>query len=651
MRKTIGILAHVDAGKTTFSEQLLCGVGALRAPGRVDRGDTLLDCDPLERSRGITIHTGQTDFSAGGDTVYWLDTPGHPDFAAEARRALPAMDFAVLLLSCAEGVQPHTETLWKLLEEASLPVFVFLNKTDLPAADPARCLTELRARFSPDFVDLRCLQDEAAGAPDFSRLSPAAREELALRDDELLELESGGSAAGDDYRAALVRLITARRVFPVFSGAALRGAGVLSFARVLFSLTETDYESREDLPFSAVCHRVHHLDGKRYCGLKLLSGRLAPRDPVPGTQEKANALFRLRGPRLIPAQGAAAGDLVLVPGLAGVRPGDRLGEGARRAAVPVPVLAVDAGWDAGEANAQTTLSRLRELEDEDPTLHVTAEEGRISLSVAGPLQLSVIGDALLRRFSQKISFGPAKVLCRETVAAPAVGIGHYEPLRHYAEVHLRLLPAPEGSGIRFRSLCSVNDLPLHWQRLIETHIFEREWPGVLTGAPLTDVTVELLAGRAHPKHTEGGDFREATGRALRCALMNAESVLLEPVCRYRIRIPAALQGSVSSSLAQARAVPDPPEADGEEILLTGECRLARFLPWQEAFPALTHGRGALETALARYAPCSPEEQNRRVQEAAYNPLMKDSPDSVFCSHGAGVVVSWRRVPEFAHIAG
>ena len=649
MRKTIGILAHVDAGKTTFSEYLLFSVGALHTVGRVDRGDTLLDSDPLERARGITIRTGQTDFSFGDDTITWLDTPGHPDFVAEVRRALPAMDAAVLLLSCAEGVQPHTETLWKMLSEAELSVFLFLNKCDLPAADRARCLRELSSRLSPDVLDLYCLQDDAAQTPDFSRLTAEIREELALRDDALLELLSEGKATAKDDQAALVRLIRKRRIFPVFSGAALRGEGMLSFTRILFSLVQTDYAARENEPFSAVCSRVMHVDGKRFCGLKLLSGRLVLRDAIPGTEEKVNAIFHLRGPKLVPVQQAVAGDIVLLPGLPGVYPGDRIGEGARRAAIPAPMLSVDAAWEAKEANAQTTLARLRELEEEDPTLRVMAEDGRISLSVAGPLQLSVLQDAMFRRYSQEISFGPAKVLCRETIASPAVGIGHYEPLRHYAEVHLRLLPGESGSGIRFRSLASVNDLPLHWQRLIETHVFEREWPGVLTGAPLTDVVVELLAGRAHPKHTEGGDFREATGRALRCALMNAECLLLEPVCRYTVRIPAGMQGGISSSLAQLRALPDPPEIDGEEVVLSGECRLAQFLPWQENFPALAHGRGTLSVQLSRYAPCEAEEQRRRMEEAAYNPLAKDSPDSVFCSHGAGVVVSWEKVPEFAHI--
>lgn len=655
MRKTIGILAHVDAGKTTFSEQLLAGIGALRVAGRVDRGNTLLDSEPLERARGITIHTGQTDFLVGNDTIWWLDTPGHPDFVAEVQRALPAMDAAVLLLSCRDGVQPHTETLWKLLAEAGLPTFVFLNKTDLSSADPVRCIRELRMRFSPDFIDLRCLQEEKEGnvsdLPDFTFLSSEAQEELALRDDNLLELISDGNAKDDDYRITLVRLIAERRIFPVFAGAALRGLGILSFARVLFSLVTTDYDEKKAMPFSAVCHCVHHLEGKRYCGLKLLSGSLFPRDSVLGTQEKVNTLFRLRGPRLIPVPCANAGDLVLVPGLSGVCPGDRLGENVCHTVVPSPILSVNAVWNTRDVNPQTTLSRFRELEEEDPTLHIAVEDGRISLSVAGPLQLSVIEDAMYRRFSQQISFGPAKVIYRETIATPAVGIGHYEPLRHYAETHLRLVPAPRGSGIRFRSLCSVNDLPLHWQRLIETHIFEREWPGVLTGAPLTDVVVELLSGRAHPKHTEGGDFREATGRALRCALMNADCVLLEPVCRYRICIPTIMQGSVSSSLALMRALPDPPETDGENILLTGECRLACFLPWQEMFPALTHGRGSLSVELSRYAPCEPEEQQRRVTEANYNPLAKDTPDSVFCSHGAGIVVSWQRVPNFAHISG
>ena len=647
MRKTVGILAHVDAGKTTFSEQLLYELGELRAAGRVDRGDTLLDSDPLERARGITIHSGQTDFAFEGDTVYWLDTPGHPDFVREAARALPAMDAALLLLSCPDGVQPHTETLWRLLAGAGLPVFLFLNKTDLPGADRERALQAVRERLSPDAVDLSCLQaNREGGGP----LSPEAREEIALRDDALLERFLSGCANEDDFKSALRRLVAARRVFPVFSGAALRGDGVSSAVRALLSLLETGYAAREALPFSAVCHRVIHEDGKRYAGLKLLSGRLAPRDAIPGTEEKANAIFLRRGPRFVPIRCAAAGDLVFLPGLPAVRPGDRIGECKARAAVPAPMLSSEVHWNQAEANAETTLSRLRELEEEDPSLHVSAEGGHITLAVEGPLMLQVLEDAMKRRFSQSVSFKKPTVLCRETVLSPAVGIGHYEPLRHYAEVHLRIRPAPAGAGILFRSLCSVNDLPLHWQRLVETHIFERTWPGVLTGAPLTDLTVELLAGRAHPKHTEGGDFREATGRALRCALMNAECALLEPLIRYEIRIPVGMRGAVSASLASIRALPDAESLQGADVLLSGECRLAHFLPWQEAFPALTHGQGALSLRLARYVPCSPEEQAERVAAAGYNPRAADTPDSVFCSHGAGVVVAWNRVPDFAHVS-
>ena len=641
MRKTIGILAHVDAGKTTFSEQLLCAFGALRAPGRVDRGDTLLDHDPLERARGISIRCDQAYLTAGEDLVYWLDTPGHPDFAQEVRRALPAMDAAVLLISCPDGIQAHTVTLWRMLAEASLPVFLFLNKTDLPAADQGRALRQMRARLSPDCVPFPVLQETGA-------LSPDEREELALRDDALLAAAEAGTATEEGFLSALRRLTAGRALFPVFSGAALRGEGVASFARALFSLVRTGYGARESLPFSALCYRVRREDGRRMTALKLLSGTLSPRDPVPGTEEKAAALFFCQGARRVPAARAVAGDLVLVPGLSGVRPGDRLGADAGTAAPPVSALACDVVWDGREACAQQVLSRLRELEEEDPALRVTAGKEGISLSVCGPLQLSVLEDAMLRRFGMRVSFGPARIRHRETVAAPAVGIGHYEPLRHYAEVHLRLVPAPAGNGIRFVSRLSVNVLPLHWQRLIETHVFEREWPGVLTGAPLADVTVELLAGRAHPKHTEGGDFREAVTRAMRCALMNARCLLLEPVCRYEIRVPAASAGAVSAALSALHAEQAPPEPEGEETLLAGEARLSRFLPWQEGFAAMTHGRGSLAFSAARWTPCEPEEQARLVAEADYRPQESDSPDSVFCQHGAGFVVPWNEVPRFAH---
>ena len=641
MRTTVGILAHVDAGKTTFSEQLLLALGALRSAGRVDHGDTLLDYHPLERERGITVFSDQAVISSGGDVLYWVDTPGHPDFVSEAERAMLAMDYAVLIVSCAEGVQSHTLTLWELLKKRNIPVFLFLNKTDLTAADPDRTLAELRSRLDPAMLDLRHFQPEA---PD-----EALQEEIASRDDALLEAWLSGEADAGAWLPALRREIRQRQAFPVFAGSALKNEGIREFAHLLLTLTETDYEAGQTKPLQAVCYRVLHEDGQRLCCLKLLSGSLAPKQELPGTGEKVNAIYALHGAKRLPLSAAAAGDLIALPGFAALRPGDRIG-GERDEPRATPMLESDVLFDEKAVPAFRVLEKLRILEDEDPTLSVQARGSRLFLRAAGKLQLEVIRRLAQDRFGLALSFGPARVLYKETVAAPVIGIGHYEPLRHYAEVHLRLLPGAPGSGIHFESLASVNDLTLNWQRLIETHIFEREHKGVLTGAPLTDVTVQLLCGRAHLKHTEGGDFRQAVGRAVRNALMQAQSVLLEPVCRFEIRIPEDQQGRVTASLSRLQAVLDPPEILSGSIRLSGEIPLARFIPWQEDFPALTRGLGSLSLTLSRYAPCDPAEQERVVAEAAYDPLADDTPDSVFCAHGAGYTVAWYKVREFAHLS-
>ena len=640
MKKTIGILAHVDAGKTTFSEQALLHLGALRRAGRVDHGDTLLDSHPLERARGITIFSGQAVAHAGGDTLYWLDTPGHPDFVSEAARVLPVLDYAVLLLRSADGIQSHTLTLWRLLERFHVPVFLFLNKCDLPSADFGAVLSQLQSRLSQDVLDFRSFQLTG-------HMDESLKEAAALRDDALMERYLDGTAAEEEWLPALRRQIRSRQMFPVLSGSALKDGGIDTFLSALLRLTETDYGAKEDEPLRARCWRVRHMDGQRVCFLKLESGRLFPRQPLPDTQDKIHALYTCHGDALHAASGAAAGDLVAVTGLSGLRPGDTIGLPPSAGGIE-PMMESDLLWDEKAVPAFRMLERLRELEDEDPALAVRSDGSRLTLRASGRLQLEILSSVIRERWGQAVAFGPARVLYRESVASPAVGIGHYEPLRHYAEVHLRLSPAPRGSGIHFASLCSVNDLALNWQRLIETHVFEREHRGVLTGAPLTDVTVELLCGRAHLKHTEGGDFRQAVGRAIRNALMFAQCVLLEPVCRYEIRVPVDIAGRVSASLAQLRAEAEAPVPMGEDTLLCGEARLARFAPWQEEFPALTRGRGSLSVAFSRYAPCEAQEQERLVRESGYNPLADETPDSVFCAHGAGYTVSWDKVRDFAH---
>ena len=640
MKKTIGILAHVDAGKTTFSERVLYENRAIRSLGRVDHQNAFLDMHPLERQRGITIFSGMATFDLDGDTVYWVDTPGHVDFSTEMERAVAVMDYAVLVVSCAEGVQSHTETVWQLLRAYEVPVFIFLNKIDRLGADPDAVIDQMRRRLSPDCIDLRSLQNSGD-------MDEALQEAVAERDEELLDQLFSEGYDSEKWLASLARQVKARQCFPVMAGAALEGRGVAEFLRLLSRLTRTDYDARMNAPLTARCWQVRHDQGMRLCYLKLLSGSLRTKDELPGGQ-KVNELRIAHGGRYRQVDAAQAGDIVAIPGLEGVRPGDLIGMEGRHIFRTEPMMASDILWDEKLTPAFRIMQALRTLEDEDPTLSVTKTAGHIAVHVMGKIQLEVLKQLMQERFGYAVTFGPTRVLYRETIAAPAIGVGHYEPLRHYAECHVRLVPAERGSGVSFRSLCHVDSLALNWQRLIATHVSEKQHKGVLTGAPLTDVTVELLTGRAHLKHTEGGDFRQATYRAIRNALMHAQSVLLEPIAGFVLRAPSDLYGSLAGALTRMQADMDPPEYEGEDVILRGEAPYALFAPWQEDYMAATRGRGTLRLWMAHYAPCRNQEQI--VADSGYNPLADDTPDSVFCSHGAGFTVPWDQVRNYMHLS-
>ena len=561
MKKTIGILAHVDAGKTTFSEQVLFRMGALRSLGRVDHQDAFLDAHPIEKRRGITIFSDQAVFQAGEDTYYWLDTPGHVDFSPEMERAIDAMDYALVVVSCVEGVQSHTETVWRLLKKHQVPTFLFLNKIDRAGADPAAVVEQIRARLSPEAVCCDGLTPDCM--PDTLMESIAERDEAAL--DQLLQ----GNTDPAFYQNILIQEIRSRALFPVFSGAALSGAGVDAFLKMLLLLTRTEYAARESAPFSAKIYKIRHeKQGGRVCFFKVLSGSVQVRDEVCG--QKITELRQYQGMKYQLTPRCSAGDLCAVPGLNGVKIGDILGANAARRdhSESEPMLQSTVTFDPPVRSDQV-LRALRELEEEDPTLCVENDSSGLSIRVMGEIQLDVLTELLQERYGLNVRFGNRRVIFLETIAEPAIGIGHYEPLRHYAEVHLRLVPGPRGSGIRFESKCHVDILGLNWQRLIETHVFEKQHRGVLTGAPLTDVTVQLLTGRAHLKHTEGGDFREATYRAIRNALMNAKSVLLEPVCAFTLRAPAELYGRLAGDMTRLRADCEPPVYAGDMVEISG----------------------------------------------------------------------------------
>ncbi len=639
MRKTIGILAHVDAGKTTFCEQILYHTQAIRKLGRVDHQDAFMDSHDLEKQRGITIFSGLAHFEMDGDTYYMLDTPGHVDFSTEMERAVGMMDYAILIISCAEGVQSHTETVWQLLKDYNVPVFVFLNKLDRIGADPDRVIGQMRRLLSPDMLDLRSYQTQG-------RFSDEEIEAIAERDEALLERLFAGGFDEPLWLASFRKQIRTRQCFPVMAGVALEGKGVAEFLRALAQLTRSEYA--EDAPLTASCYQVRHdAQGQRICFLKILSGHMHVKDELPDGQ-KVNELRLYHGDRYKAIDTAHAGDIVGIPGLEEIRPGDSIGTDRKSVFHTEPMMSAEVLWDEKSVPAFRMMQALRILEDEDPTLTVTEQQGHISVHVMGRIQLEVLKEQIASRFGIAVDFGPTHVLYRETIAAPSIGVGHYEPLRHYAECHVRLTPTAPGSGVSFRSLCHVDTLALNWQRLIETHVAEKQHKGVLTGAPLTDVCVELLTGRAHLKHTEGGDFRQATYRAIRNALMYAESVLLEPIAGFSLRAPAELYGNLVGALTRIQADIGLPEYEDDMVILTGEAPYGVFAPWQEDFLSLTHGRGALRVWMSRYAPV--REQDAIVSASGYNPLADDSPDSVFCGHGAGFAVPWNEVRNYMHMS-
>ena len=643
MSRVVGILAHVDAGKTTFSEQLLFHAGVLRAPGRVDHKNAFLDAHPLERQRGITIFSDQAVFEREGARFFWVDTPGHADFAAEMERAISVMDYAVLVISGAEGIQSHTETIWELLKAYGVPAMLFINKTDRPGCDVPAVIRALKTRLDVDITDMASWQG--------GDMPEALVEAVAERDEALLDRWMEGDYQPEVWLAALRRLIRQRAVFPVYNGSALNDAGVAEFLEALCLLTEDAPQA--DLPFDAQVYKVRHdAQGGRLCFFKVLSGGVSVKDEVrlpDGSLAKLNELRLYNGPKYQPIHRVDAGMLCAALGLPGVKPGDRLGGGAgrRNAFCSEPMLAASVSWDA-QHPASAVLAALRQLEDEDPTLNIAWNEdtGVVDAHIMGQIQLEVIRQLMLERFGVPVEFGPTRVLYMETITAPAVGVGHYEPLRHYAEVQLRLVPGKPGSGLRFESLCHVDELALNWQRLIETHVFEKVHKGVLIGAPLTDVRVQLLHGRSHLKHTEGGDFRESTYRAIRNALMYAPSQLLEPICRFSLRAPQDCYGRVIGDLTRMFARFDPPRMEDGDFHLTGEAAFARFSGYNTDFMAATHGRGLLSYRLDHYAPARDAEAI--IEAAAYNPLADDTPDSVFCAHGAGYTVPWSEVRAHAH---
>jgi len=635
----IGILAHVDAGKTTLSEGLLYVSGAVRKLGRVDHQNAFLDTDALERERGITIFAKQAELETDTARITLLDTPGHVDFSAEMERTLQVLDCAVLVISGTDGVQSHTRTLWRLLKQYGVPVFLFVNKMDLSGADRERIMADLTAHLD-------------GGCVDFSTSAELRDEGVAMGSEEALEhfLEHG--AVPEEMTA---ELIARRKVFPCWFGSALKLEGVEEFLAGL-----SRYALPPDYPaeFGAKVFKISRdAQGARLTWLKITGGALKAKTVLTGGpegerwQEKADQLRVYSGTKFRVTDEAAAGEVVAVTGLTRTFPGQGFGfEPDSPGPVLEPVLTYQLILPEG-VDPHTALPRLRQLEEEDPLLRIVWSERwkEIHVQLMGQIQLEVLQRLIADRFGMAVTFGSGTIVYRETIANTVEGVGHFEPLRHYAEAHLLMEPGERGSGIQVFSACPTDQLDLNWQRLIFTHVLEREHPGVLTGSPITDIKFTIVAGRAHLKHTEGGDFRQATYRAIRQGLMQAESVLLEPYYDFRLELPADCVGRAMTDIQTMGGSVEPPEQEGELTLLTGFAPVAGLRDYWQEVTAYTRGRGRLSCTVRGYEPC--KEQERVAAEMGYDPERDaDNPaDSVFCSHGAGVNVKWNEVFDHMHV--
>ena len=640
----IGILAHVDAGKTTLSESMLYQSGSIRKLGRVDKGDAFLDTYELERERGITIFSKQAQLSIDDLQITLLDTPGHVDFSAEMERTLQVLDYAILVISGADGVQGHTETLWKLLERYHIPVFLFINKMDQNGTDEAALMNELKKRLDENCVDF--------SQTDTDELN----ESIAMCSEALLEqyLESG-----EIEDTQIRNLIRKRNLFPCYFGSALKVTGVDEFMRGIMNYTEVATES-EEAKFGAKVYKISRDDqGNRLTYIKVTSGCLKVKDLLSGRdrrkekdwEEKINQIRIYSGAKFETVNQAERGMICAVTGLSQTYPGEGLGI-ERDSDIPIlePVLTYQIQLPE-DCEVHSMLEKLRQLEEEEPLLHIIWNEklGEIYAQIMGEVQIEVLKSLIWERFHVRIEFGKGNIVYKETIRQPVEGIGHFEPLRHYAEVHLLLEPAEAGTGLHFFSNCSQDTLDLNWQRLILTHLEEKEHCGVLTGSAITDMHITLTTGKAHQKHTEGGDFRQATYRAVRQGLKKAESILLEPYYSYRLEVPADMVGRAMTDIQRMSGSFDTPLQDGEIAILTGSAPVVTMRDYQTEVISYTKGRGRLSCTLEGYKPCHNQEEV--VKEVGYDSERDlDNPTgSVFCTHGAGFVVKWDEVENYMHL--
>ena len=642
---TMGILAHVDAGKTTLSEGILYTCKAIRKLGRVDHQDAFLDTNTLERNRGITIFSKQAECTLGEFGITLLDTPGHVDFSAEMERTLQVLDYGILVISGADGVQGHTETLWRLLSRYQIPVFLFINKMDQPGTDRETLLVELKEKLDTNCVDFSADQT-----------SEDWKEQVAVCDEQVMEAYLEGEEIS---RVQIQKMIWERKLFPCYFGSALKLTGVKEFLEDLkLRIRESSYPES----FGAKIYKItRDSQGERLSHMKITGGALKVKSVLsngkPGEsgediwQEKVNQIRIYSGEKYTMVSEVKAGTVCAVTGLTATYPGQGLGsEQASDMPVLEPVLSYRIGLPE-EVNGHQALLQLRQLEEEEPLLHIVwnGTLGEIYAQVMGEVQIEILKSLIKERFGMTVTFDEGNIVYKETILEPVEGIGHFEPLRHYAEVHLLLEPGETGSGLTFATDCSEDVLDRNWQRLILTHLEEREHKGVLLGAPITDMKITLLTGRAHIKHTEGGDFRQATYRAVRQGLRKAKSQLLEPYYEFRLEVPSEQVGRSMTDIQKMLGEFDPPKTEGEMTVLTGSAPVVTMRDYQKEVISYTSGRGRLSCTLKGYYPCHNQEEV--VEAVGYDPEadLENPTGSVFCAHGAGFVVNWDRVEEYMHV--
>ena len=655
----IGILAHVDAGKTTLSEELLYLCGEIRKIGRVDHGDAFLDTYELEKERGITIFSKQALLKTENMEVTLLDTPGHVDFSAEMERTLQVLDYAILVINGMDGVQSHTMTLWRLLERYQIPIFLFVNKMDQQGTDHDALLNDLKQHLHENCVDFGRTQDTDYG---MYELTPEQLENIAVCEEDLLETYLETDIVED---RDIVRLIVQRKIFPCYFGSALKEKGVKDFWNGVQQYTA---EPERPTEFGAKVFKIARDEqGNRLTYMKITGGSLKVKtllssnsngQSLPGRkaeeaawEEKADQIRLYSGAKYELTSEAEAGTVCAVTGLTRTYPGEGLGiEQESELPILEPVLNYQIILP-DDCDPHQMLQKLRQLEEEEPQLHILwdSQFSEIHAQLMGEVQIEILKKLIWDRFHVAVEFGAGSIVYKETVAEPVEGVGHFEPLRHYAEVHLLIEPGEPGSGCQFFTACSEDVLARNWQRLILTHLEEKEHIGVLTGSPLTDVQITILTGRAHAKHTEGGDFRQATYRAVRQGLRKARNILLEPYYEFRLEVPAEMIGRAMADVQKMQGTFDAPEVEGETAILKGTAAVAQMRDYQKEVVSYTHGTGKLFCSLKGYAPC--KNQDEVVQNIGYDPEadLENPTGSVFCVHGAGFVVPWDQVEAYMHL--